>query len=160
MRIIFLSTELTVLADIFIWLVLHLGVSFTLTKMRHTLFNPKSFVFRARDWERSGKFYEKFFRVKSWKAWIPDAAAWFKGGFPKKRLASATAEYMDRFIHETCRGEAAHWIVFAASPLFFLWNPAWVGMAMVVYGVASNFPCVIVQRYNRFRFLRIQGALS
>ena len=76
-------------------------------------------------------------------------------GFAKKRLRRSDPEYFDLFVKETCRGELAHWIVILLSPLFFLWNPRYAGIIMIVYALAANMPCIIVQRYNRPQLLRI-----
>jgi Glycosyl-4,4'-diaponeurosporenoate acyltransferase len=37
---------------------------------------------------------------------------------------------LERFAAETRRAELAHWLILAASPWFFLWNPWWLGLAM------------------------------
>ena len=48
----------------------------------------------------------------------------------------------------------------AIAPLFFLWNTPWLAGVMVLYGVAANLPCLITQRYNRARLLRILDRAS
>ena len=48
-----------------------------------------------------------------------------------------------------------HWAIPLVTPLFALWNPAWLVGAMVAYAVVANAPCLIVQRYNRGRLLRV-----
>jgi glycosyl-4,4'-diaponeurosporenoate acyltransferase len=40
-------------------------------------------------------------------------------------------------------------------PIFALWNPAALMAAMVAYAVVANLPCLVVQRYNRGRLLRV-----
>lgn len=45
----------------------------------------------------------------------------------------------------------------SAAPFFFLWNPVALGAAMVVYALVANAPCLLVQRYNRARLLRLLG---
>jgi glycosyl-4,4'-diaponeurosporenoate acyltransferase len=44
------------------------------------------------------------------------------------------------------------------TPAFVVWNPWWVEIAMVVYALAANLPCLLVQRYNRARLARLLGA--
>jgi glycosyl-4,4'-diaponeurosporenoate acyltransferase len=63
--------------------------------------------------------------------------------------------YLERFAVETRRAELTHWLILAASPWFFLWNPWWLGLAMVGYGIIANVPCLAIQRYNRARLLRM-----
>ena len=150
------TQEITLAAiNVLAWLVIHMGFAWLGTRAPIACFKPRAWLFRTYAFERSGRFYESVFRVKTWKDKLPDGAAWFKSGFPKKKLAQADPVYMNRFIVETCRGELVHWIVCLASGLFFLWNEAWVGWLMVVYGIVANFPCIIIQRYNRGRLRRI-----
>jgi glycosyl-4,4'-diaponeurosporenoate acyltransferase len=155
MRLLVLPFWATLTVDILSWFVIQMGVSLAVTKMSDARFRPGSRLFRPRAWEREGRVYETAFRIKKWKGRIPDAAPWFQGGFPKKRLVSLTPEYLERFIRETCRGESAHWIVLALSPAFFLWNSPWVGWLMLAYAAASNLPCILTQRYNRLRLRSI-----
>ena len=150
MRLIILPLGWTVLVDVVAWLAIHLGVSWLFTQFSDKIFNPEGPVFRIRSWEKIS-FYEKGCRIKLWKGRLPDAAAWFAGGFPKRSLHSRNTSYLDRFVRETCRGEATHWTTASFSLLFFLWNPLWVGFMMVGYAVALNLPCILTQRYNRIR---------
>ncbi|MEM6671414.1 MAG: glycosyl-4,4'-diaponeurosporenoate acyltransferase [Planctomycetota bacterium] len=141
--------------NVLAWPVIHVGFAWAGTQARADRFDPDSWLFRARGFERGGRIYEALFRVKSWKGLLPDGAAWFKSGFAKKGLARADAAYLDRFVVETCRGELVHWATLLAAGVFFLWNEAWVGWIMVAYAVLANFPCIIVQRYNRVRLVEL-----
>ena len=76
---------------------IHLGVSLVFVKLPRSGFNPDSFVYRERAWERGGKLYERGFLIRSWKPLLPDAAPWFKG-FAKGNLASRDKEYIRTFI--------------------------------------------------------------
>jgi glycosyl-4,4'-diaponeurosporenoate acyltransferase len=69
-------------------------------------------------------------------------------------------DYLERFGRETCRGEAVHWVVLLCASLFFLWNPWWAGLAMVVYALIVNVPCILAQRYNRIRLARVRQRRS
>ena len=131
MRLLTLPTGWTIALDIVLWAVVHVGVSALATRLPAATFNVTGPLFRPRRWERSGAAYQTLFRVKSWKGALPDAAPWFRGGFPKKRLLSRDTAYLARFAAETARGEAAHWAIILVSPLFFLWNPVWVGWFMM-----------------------------
>mgnify|MGYP006277628681 CR=1 FL=1 len=153
-----LSVGWLVAVNVLAWLVIHLGVAWAGTRLPVRLFRPSFWPFRTRKWERGG-FYETTFAVRRWKDRLPDGAALFAGGFRKASLRSASGPYLARFIAETCRGEAVHWVVLLSSALFFLWNPPAVGAVMVVYAILANLPCIIVQRYNRIRLRRITGAL-
>ena len=153
--IVHLPTGITILTDVISWLVIHMGVSYIMTHQSLSSFNPSFWLYRKRGWERNGKFYETFFRLRVWKRGLPDGAAIFKNGFKKKHLKETNRDYIDSFIRETCRAELTHWIVFLFGPLFLIWNLWWVGIVMILYAVLANIPCVITQRYNRIRLQRI-----
>jgi len=153
--LVHLPTAITILIDVIAWFVIHIGVSYIMTHQPLTSFNPNSWLYRKRKWERHGKFYEKSFRLKLWKRKLPDGAAIFKNGFEKKHLKETSKDYLDSFIRETCRAELTHWIVFLFGPVFLVWNLWWVGIVMILYATIANIPCVITQRYNRIRLQRI-----
>ncbi|MBL8024643.1 MAG: glycosyl-4,4'-diaponeurosporenoate acyltransferase [Elusimicrobia bacterium] len=154
MRILALPTLWTVLLDIVAWGAIHMGVSYLITQVPRARFDPRRFPFRPFFGE-TFVIYERVFRVKSWKSLVPDAAPWFPSGFAKRSLADRSPDYLFAFSQETCRGEVAHWVTMGFAPLFFLWNPAWVGGFMVFYAVVANLPCILIQRYNRNRIGRL-----
>jgi len=155
MRIFYLSNAVTVIVDFAAWFVLHMLVAFGATLLPRHLFHEKQWLYRTRPWEKDGALYRRLFKVTRWKDRLPDGASWFSGGFAKKHLRRSDPEYFDLFVKETCRGELAHWIVILLSPLFFLWNRWYAGIIMIVYALAANIPCIIVQRYNRPQLLRL-----
>ncbi|MFC1893884.1 glycosyl-4,4'-diaponeurosporenoate acyltransferase [Chloroflexota bacterium] len=132
-----------------------MGVSYLVTRQPLASFNVNCWLYRKRDWERNGKFYEKFFRLKSWKRRLPDGAAIFKHGIEKKHLKKTSNDYLESFLRDTCRAELTHWIMFLFGPLFLIWNLLWVGIVMMIYATLVNMPCIITQRYNRIRLQRI-----
>ena len=149
--LITLPVPVIVVLDIVGWFVIHMGMAYLFTRFPEQWFDSGSSLFRARSWERGGFLYERVFGVKRWKSFLPDGAALFKGGFRKKHLADAGGAYVQRFIVETCRGEAAHWAVILCTPVFFVWNYGWANPVMVVYALSANVPCILTQRYNRLR---------
>jgi glycosyl-4,4'-diaponeurosporenoate acyltransferase len=144
-----------IVINITVWLVINLGVGMSTARMQSNSFNPQSWLYRQRIWERGGKTYKARLKVKKWKRLLPAIAAVVKGGFRKKHLGNADAAYVRRFILETCRAEFTHWIIFLFSLIFFLWNDWWIGLIMVAYGLATNIPCIVIQRYNRMRLERM-----
>ncbi len=148
------------IANIGLWPLIHLTVSYSFTRMKAESFDPYSILFKTRRWEMNGSFYQKFFFIKSWKSKLPDGAAWFAGAFPKKKLSSRSPEYLKRFLLETCRAEAAHWATFFCFPIFFIWNPPWACAVMFGYAVFMNLPCIVVQRYNRIVLKKINRGAS
>ena len=153
--LIHLQTTITIVIDILAWFIIHLGVSYIMTRQSLTSFNADSWLYRKRKWERNGKIYERFFRLKSWKKKLPDGAAVFKNGFKKKQLKATNEDYLRDFIRETCRAGLTHWIVLLFGTVFLIWNYIWVGILMIMYAAIVNIPCIITQRYNRIRIQRI-----
>ena len=137
------------------WAAIHIGVSWFGTRMSPKRFAASTGWSRPRSFERSGWLYEKVLSIKKWKDAVPDAAPWFRGGFPKKQLLSAGTDYLLRYQSETRRGESVHWVVLLSSGLFFIWNPPGIAAINVAYGLLANLPCIFIQRYNRIRIDRI-----
>lgn len=102
----------------------------------------------------AGKAY-RWLGIRKWKDRIPEAGAFFRGGFSKRHLQSHDLDYLKRFALETTRAEFSHWLTWALSLTFFAWTPWPVGVMMVLYGAASNVPFILVQRYNRARLCQI-----
>jgi glycosyl-4,4'-diaponeurosporenoate acyltransferase len=153
--LIHLPTLITVAIDIAAWFIIHMGVSYFMTKIPRSKFNKDSFFCKQRFYEHDGSLYFRFLRINLWKKLLPDGAALFKEGFEKKKLKEFSKTYFSDFLQETCRAEITHWIVLLFGFLFFIWNLWWVGIVMVVYAVAANVPCILTQRYNRIRLLRV-----
>ena len=135
------------------WPVIQLGLAWLFTRMPVVWFHPPD----PYAWENGGKFYERLWAIKQWKDRLPDAAGWFGGGFTKRALVGTKPDYLHRFIQEAWRGELCHWAALGFTPLFFLWNPWWGDAVIVVYAIAANLPCILVQRYNRLRISRLLG---
>lgn len=153
--IVHLSGPWAIVINITVWLMINLGVGMSTARMQPNSFNPQSWLYRQRIWERGGKTYKARLKVKKWKRLLPAVAAVFKGGFRKKHLGNADTAYVRRFILETCRAEFTHWVILLFSLIFFLWNDWWIGLIMVAYGLATNMPCIVTQRYNRMRLERM-----
>jgi len=132
-------------------LALQLGLAWAFTRMPAIWFKPGD----AWRWERDGRFYEQVCGIKRWKDRLPDAADWFHGGFAKGTLAGMDPDYLRQFVREMWRSELCHWFALAAVPVFFLWNPWWGDLIITGYALVMNLPCILAQRYNRARFLRV-----
>lgn len=156
MRLIHLPTFWTIIIDIAAWFVIHLAVVFTAIRIPAGHFNPRGLFFQPRRWEKKGAVYQNFFKIKRWKKYAPDGAEFSKKrGFPKKKLSNTSTPYFKRFLLETCRAEMTHWMIIFFAPFFFLWNRFWVGLIMILYALVENLPLIMVQRYNRIRFLSV-----
>jgi ABC-2 type transport system ATP-binding protein len=156
MRLIHLPTSWTILVDFLAWLIIHIAVIWFVVRIPGTRFNPDGWLYRTRPWEDGGNGYQRFFRIKKWKTYLPDGAPLLSTrGFPKKNLQEKSPEYLRLFLRETCRAELTHWLTLAFAPFFFLRNPLWVGFFMILYALTGNIPLIMAQRYNRARLRRI-----
>lgn len=150
-----MSKPLLVLLDVLAWGVIHASTGYLVHRLPARAFERDTWLTRPRRWERGGRLYVEVFRIKRWKHLLPEAGALFSGGFDKRRLTARNPEYLATYARETRRAELGHWLAALGVPIFFLWNPWWVGGLMAIYAIAANGPCVLSQRYNRIRLLRV-----
>ena len=148
----------TIALDSIAWAIIQPAIGYAGTRLPATVLDHRRWLFRTRPWERSGAIYQRLFRVRGWKSALPSGGTVFPGGFSMRQIASRQPDYLQRWLLETCRAELTHWMSILPSALFFLWNPRPLGVAMVVYAVLVNVPCIIVQRYNRPRLMQILGS--
>ncbi len=142
-----------------------IGFSFLIGFICHLIpfsfYSPKNPIFKERFWEFGGKLYEFLFFVRLWKDKVPEAGELIKiNPFNKKKLASRELSYLERFVVETSRAELVHILVLLITPLSYPFNPPIGDYIMTAYGVLANVPCIIIQRYNRIRLLRLLKKIS
>ena len=137
-----------------IWAIIQVWPSLMCFKLPERLLDEDHWLYRTKNWERDGRIYEKFFKVRKWKHRIPDAGSFFKFGFPKKTLKSSSKKYLKKFLLEMNRAEWMHLMAILHAPIFFFSNLWWIGTIMTFNVLAVNLPCVILQRYNRPRILK------
>jgi glycosyl-4,4'-diaponeurosporenoate acyltransferase len=147
----------TVVLDVAVWGGWSAVVGYVAHRRSATAFSADSWLYRRREFERGGRLYERL-GIKRWKDRLPEAGALFAGGFSKRSVRTRDREVLERFVIETRRAEWTHWTIMLMTPAFVVWNPWWVEIAMVVYALAANLPCLLVQRYNRARLARLLGA--
>lgn len=78
-----------------------------------------------------------------------------KKGYKKRELDNFSEENLVRFLRESCRAELTHWLVILPFWVFGFFLTATETWVMLLYGLLANLPCIIVQRYNRPRFLKL-----
>lgn len=130
-------------------------ISLLAMKIPDQWFKQHQHLFRTWKWERKGQIWNDIFQIRKWKKKLPDASLLIKAAFSKKSLQGATTASFKKFIIETQRGELTHWLSMLPAPLFFIWNPKWAGMLILIYAFFSNVPFILVQRYNRPRLIRM-----
>src|SRR5579875_1138624 len=140
-------------ANVLGWPTIHLVVGSAAVRLPDRFFAKDTFLTAPRKWERNGKLYRDVFAIRRWKRLLPDGAPLI-GGPSKTGLFARDRHRVLRFLAETRRAEIAHWCMLACLPAFFLWNPRWAWIVMIVYGFAANLPCILAQRYNRILLAR------
>lgn len=130
----------------------HVTVFIACVKLPVSYFDETKTRFRARDWERGGRWYKDTLRINAWKDHIPQYAA--RNGFSKEHLErpdDLTIDYINEFIMETCRGEWMHLSGALCAVLLLVINPIGFGLLFAFLDLLGNLPFAAIQRYNRFR---------
>lgn len=149
-----MSNGQIVLLDALVWSVWSAAVGYAAHRLPLRRLDHDGPLTRLHSWERGGRVYERL-GIRRWKDRLPEFGAVFRGGASKRSLPARDTPHLARFAAETRRAEIVHWVIPLVTPVFALWNPAWLVGVMVAYAVAANAPCLIVQRYNRGRLLRV-----
>lgn len=117
------------------------------------------FPFKSFAFERQGKIYERL-NIKKWKAKLPDASRilgkLFPWLMPTKRLEGNSNKKVAVLLKETCVAEMTH--VFAALTGFLcikICKSSAIGIIVSTVNAVWHVPFVMIQRYNRPRFLRV-----
>lgn len=155
MRVIFLSKGLTIGLCFILWLIILVSSTIFCFKLPDGYFSNNSFIFKERKWEKGGLLYENLFRVRRWKRFLPDGGAVIKNGYKKKHLSDYSKEGLEKFVIESCRAEMTHLLPILPFWVFGFFTPPRVIFYMLIYAVAFNLPCIITQRYNRPRFIKL-----
>lgn len=153
-----LSPGLTAVADVVAWGVFHAGTGYAAYRLSADRLGHDGWLLRPRGFEEGGRWYRRRLAIHRWKDRLPDAGAMFPGGISKRHLPAHDTAGLELFVRETRRAELGHWWALFCGPLFILWNPPLASALLVAYGVATNLPFVVIQRYNRFRALSLVGS--
>jgi len=152
MQVFFWSPGVTIVLFFAIWAVTPLLFGWISLLLPGRWLEPELPLWRARRWEQDGRFYERVFRIRSWKRFLPDGGAlWKTRGYRKNSLTDYSEENLRRFLVESARGELMHWLAISPFWVFGLFAPGYVVWIMLAYALASNLPCILAQRYNRPR---------
>lgn len=141
-----------VIIDSLIWIVYSVIIGFLVTKIGTQTLKKIQLL----DIQLEGtKGFCDAISIKRWKDKVPEAGSMFKGGVSKKSLIGMDDLSLENYAAETKRAEIAHYLFLFLTPVFFLFNPWFLSLAMVIYAVIANIPCILIQRYNRARIYAI-----
>lgn len=114
--------------------------------------NEDAFPFKSYRFENRGKLYDKC-GVRKWQSKVLDMSKLFPKIIPQKKLDGNVKSAMPLMIKETCIAELVHWLlILPGFYCLFLWEGVG-GVVIVVLYELGNIPYIIIQRYNRPRFI-------
>lgn len=143
-----------IVANMSIWVGWSILVGYAANHLPDRLFKNDSFITRLRRFE-SQLWFQKYLKVHIVKKYLPEKGKLFGTGISKKNLPQDQLGGLNKFLIETRRAEYVHWVVIFAW-VFTLWfNPVWAVWVVAILLVLGNLPCILVQRYNRLRLLRV-----
>ena len=155
MQVLYLSDGMMVLSFFIVWPLLQISITLICNKIKLERYNPNSFFLRSHKWENNGQIYRTVFKIHKWKHFLPDGAKAHKKGFEKKEMKSYDSKYINEFIFQTGRAEITHWAQIIPFWVFGFWCPPFVIILMFIYALLVNIPCILAQRYNRPRLIKI-----
>ncbi|MFI5040706.1 MAG: hypothetical protein ACHQNA_02445 [Acidimicrobiales bacterium] len=141
--------------DAGVWAIVGLVAGYGVHRIGAARLDHDAWWSRPRGWEREGRAYRRWLRVDRWQSHLPEAGPVFAGGIDKRQVGGRSTRALETYATETRRGELAHWLCLAATPLFVLWNPPLLFAVMIGYAAVANVPCIVSLRYNRLRLGRI-----
>ena len=151
MQILFLNPLETIILDLIAWVMFHLGIGYTTSKIPLERFDPDKNFFQTFPWEKNGKIYQELFHVRSWKNLIPQGSRLYPNTFSMQHLPATDPGYLQHWLRESIRAEFCHWMMIIPGFVFFLWNDTFMGWMMVFYAAFNNFFPIVLQRFNRPR---------
>ncbi len=160
MQILFFDSVETIIIDIVAWVMFHLSIGYLSSKIPLEWLDPDRRFFQTFSWEKEGKIYDQLFHVRSWKRFIPNGSALYRGAFSIKNLSVNDLAYLERWLVESVRAEVCHWLMIIPGYLFFLWNDVVGGWIMVLYAFLNNLVPIVMQRFNRPRMRKLLAQIK
>lgn len=154
MQIFFLQQWTAILICFLVWPIYQIAAALIAAKVMEKL-SISSFLFKTRKWEKEGEYYQKMFLVRKWKKFLPDSSAFLKTSFSKKNINDFSVESLEKYLKESCKAELTHWLAILPFWTFGVFSPTRVIFYMLIYAILLNIPCIIAQRFNRPRILRL-----
>lgn len=118
-------------------------------------FEARRAPWRPAKWEKDGHFWEQTLRVRRWMNRLPDMSRIMPDMQPKRLVGKATPRKVEVLIRETCVAEIVHWLlVLFGFACVTIW-PGTGGWVISLLYALGNLPFIIIQRYNRPKFVRL-----
>ena len=130
-------------------------------RLNEKTFDYRRNIYKSKKFENNGKFYVKYLKIKKWKDKLPQYVS--KNGFSKKNInlkQVGDKKYFEKFLIETCRAEWNHLVCCMYAIISMLINKFPFSMIFSIIPVMANLPFLVIQRYNRIRFLNLNSKKS
>lgn len=130
-------------------------------RLNEKTFDYRRNIYKSKKFENNGKFYVKYLKIKKWKDKLPQYVS--KNGFSKKNInlkQVGDKKYFEKFLIETCRAEWNHLVCCMYAVISMLINKFPFSMIFSIIPVMANLPFLVIQRYNRIRFLNLNSKKS
>lgn len=161
MQVVFLSPLWMLVLFFTAWPILQVLAALIALIIPDKAYRYDSFFYRSHRFEKEGKLYDSLFAIKKWKHLLPDGGSILKKrGFKKKNLTDYSEANLKKFLVESARGELTHWLAVIPFWIFGFFAPFYMIFIMLAYALIVNLPCIIVQRYNRPRIIRILNKMK
>lgn len=115
--------------------------------------------FACHKWEDGGKIYDRLFKVSKFKDSAVNAQKIF-GGDVTPRTMPRDPQVMSAIIDETCKSELVHWLLILISPAMLVLIHSWLKWPLWALYIIANFRDILIQRFNRPRFVRLYNRLA
>lgn len=136
-----------------IFAIMSLTITFISLILPSTLYYYDRWLYRLRKWERNGRVYQDWLKIRSWKDKVPELSDFLPFIYPKKEMPAFDESTFALYLRESCKAEFAHWCIILSTGLFFLWSSVTITTAMFLIASVLNLPFIIIQRYNRPRII-------
>jgi glycosyl-4,4'-diaponeurosporenoate acyltransferase len=143
------------LLNIGTWIFWIFLVGYSITKIPANKLDKDLFFTKLMSFEIKSDWYKKVILIDKWKDKLPEFGDFFGNGFAKRSVKQGEIEQLKQFIVATRRAELAHWIMTAGWLITITFNPLWAIIANIIFAHIINFPCLLVQRYNRIRLTKV-----
>lgn len=143
------------LLNIGTWILWFYIVGFVASKLKDNFLSRDYIFTKLVSFEKDGSWFRKYLKIDKWKDRVPELGGVFGDGFQKRSIALGTKNQLELFIRETRRAELAHWVMTAGWIITIAFNPLWAIVFNLIFAHIVNFPCLIIQRYNRARLIKV-----
>lgn len=142
------------------WFIVQMIIAQLGTHISYKFLEKDNKYFRSWNFEQEGQLWQQLVKVQNWKNHLPDGQNLNPNISSKATFdLSKNMNDIQQFILETRRAEIVHMMSIFPIIAFYKSSKS-VKIINFAYVVIANVPCVIVQRYNRPKLIRIYNKLQ